>query len=299
MYVSSKTRSFAVIFLFITLIYLYPSKVVITYGQISLLPDNSLIATTTDCITSMMTSTLIGSNADCIENLNKMNITSDINSLSKIDDANNSLSKIDDANNSLSKIDDANNSLSKNNPFYLEFQNLKTNNNTSSFPTSINSVDGSLANSGSSPSPLSPPPDNPPTSINSVDGSLANSGSSPSPILPSSPPGNELGNMLDKKNKNGKEIGDCFDRAFIPDFYLSDSEIIKCAEDHDSFSNNNNINSNSDDNKKNNDNKDNDSESDDERTKEIGDCFDRAFIPDFYLSDSEIIKCAEDHDSFK
>ena len=46
-----------------------------SYGQISLVPDNSLIAQTTDCITSMMTSALIGINSDCTDNLNKLNST--------------------------------------------------------------------------------------------------------------------------------------------------------------------------------------------------------------------------------
>jgi hypothetical protein len=44
-----------------------------------------------------------------------------------------------------------------------------------------------------------------------------------------------LKNILDKNNKHGEEISGCFDRAFVPDSYLSDSEIIQCAEDHDSF----------------------------------------------------------------
>ncbi|MDF0680002.1 MAG: hypothetical protein P0116_03455 [Candidatus Nitrosocosmicus sp.] len=46
-----------------------------SYGQISLVPDNSLIAQTTDCITSMMTSALIGINSDCTDNLDKTNST--------------------------------------------------------------------------------------------------------------------------------------------------------------------------------------------------------------------------------
>ncbi|MBA3750322.1 MAG: hypothetical protein H0X03_05420, partial [Nitrosopumilus sp.] len=54
---------------------IYGSKFTPSYGQISLVPDNSLIAQTTDCITSMMTSALIGINSDCTDNLNKINST--------------------------------------------------------------------------------------------------------------------------------------------------------------------------------------------------------------------------------
>jgi hypothetical protein len=53
---------------------------------------------------------------------------------------------------------------------------------------------------------------------------------------------NELKNLVVKNNENGEEISGCFDRASIPDATLSKSEIIQCAEDHESFSNENNVN---------------------------------------------------------
>ena len=45
----------------------------------------------------------------------------------------------------------------------------------------------------------------------------------------------DIGNSLEGKNKHSKEISECFDRAFGIDNYLSDSEIIECAKDRDSF----------------------------------------------------------------
>jgi hypothetical protein len=49
------------------------------------------------------------------------------------------------------------------------------------------------------------------------------------------PTNSELGESLDGKNKHSKEIAACFDRAFSIDNYLSDSEIIECAKDRDSY----------------------------------------------------------------
>ena len=63
------------VFLLISFSTIYGSKFTSSYGQISLVPDNSLIAQTTDCITSMMTGALIGINSDCTDNLNKINST--------------------------------------------------------------------------------------------------------------------------------------------------------------------------------------------------------------------------------
>ena len=62
-------------FLLISFTTIYGSNFNHSYGQISLVPDNSLIAQTTDCITSMMTSALIGVNSDCTDNINKINST--------------------------------------------------------------------------------------------------------------------------------------------------------------------------------------------------------------------------------
>ena len=79
----------------------------------------------------------------------------------------------------------------------------------------------------------------------------------------------------------------------------SDQEIIECAKDRDSFSQNSLNNYALSDKIENNDNKDNDGKTDNKHSKEISECFDRAFGIDNYLSDSEIIECAKDRDSFK
>ncbi|MBA3283450.1 MAG: hypothetical protein H0U27_00115 [Nitrosopumilus sp.] len=165
----------------------------------------------------------------------------------------------------------------------------------------MNSPDNGFANTG----PTSPPADNPSTSMSSLQQNPNSSYAIPaSPVESldgknntnmSSSEINELGNLVDKNNENGEEISGCFDRASVPDASLSDSEIIKCAEDHESFSNENNVNVDVDNEGKT--DGDND-ESDNERIKEISACFDRAFVPDASLSDLEIIKCAEDRDSF-
>src|SRR6188768_1063468 len=62
------------VFLLISFSTIY-AKFTPSFGQISLVPDNSLIAQTTDCITSMMTSALIGINSDCTDNIDKINST--------------------------------------------------------------------------------------------------------------------------------------------------------------------------------------------------------------------------------
>ncbi len=216
MYIPKKTRSFAMVFLFITLIYLYPAKVFISYGQTSPILDKPSIIKTTDCINSMITGVFMGSNtADCTNNLNKK----------------------DSFKNNFSTIDGVA-SLHKKDPFF-NFQN--NNNSNSVIPTSsLDSMYSSLLNSG-----LSSSPNNPLTFPKSQkqnhDLSLVNTSSSLQLIHGKSKSGNsldvnnELGNLLDKKNKHGKEIFACFNRAIVATNYLSDLAIIKCAKDHNSF----------------------------------------------------------------
>jgi hypothetical protein len=287
-----------VIFLFISLISLYPSNIAVSYGQAGFYSDSPLIASTTDCMASMMTSTIVGSPQDCTENISKVIPPSD--DVSNVIKPENSTPNVIKPENSTPNSMDNPNSLSKNNPFYSEFQN--TNADTSSLPSaSLDSPDNGFANTDSA----SPPADNPSTSmssqqqipnssyvtpaspIESLDG-VNNTNTSSSEI-------NELGNVVDKNNENGEEISGCFDRASVTDASLSNSEIIKCAEDHESFSNDNNVNLDVADEEKPDGNND---ESDNARIKEISSCFDRAFVPDANLSDLEIIKCAEDRDSF-
>src|SRR5918997_6665338 len=72
-YISSKTHSFIVIFSFITIASLYNSNIAVSYGQAGLYSDSPLIAYTTDCMASMMTSTIVGSPQDCTESISKVN----------------------------------------------------------------------------------------------------------------------------------------------------------------------------------------------------------------------------------
>ncbi len=306
------------VFLLISFSTIYGSKFTPSYGQISLVPDNSLIAQTTDCITSMMTSALIGINSDCTDNLNKINSTYP----DKAPDSTTSVSSSDKAPDSTTSVSSSSNSnpynLSKNNPFYHEFQDKNTVDGDVSTPTftsdSSSTVDGNYMDTFQSPPQdnpstflKSPPQDNPstfsalqqqnmnqpvsnPYSFQSFDTSINKN-------IYTNPTNSELGESLDGKNKHSKEIAACFDRAFSIDNYLSDSEIIECAKDRDSYSQNSIHNYALSDNIKNND--DDDGKTDNKHSKEIAACFDRAFSIDNYLSDSEIIECAKDRDSFK
>lgn len=208
------------VFLFITLIYLYPAKVFISYGQASSIPDKSSIIKTTDCINNLITGVFMGSvAADCSNNLNKKDSSSK---------------------NNFSSINDVN-SLRKKDPFTLESQNNNNNNSNSAIPaTSLDSVYSSLPNSGSSLS-LGNPSTIPKSQHQNQDLSLVNASSSLQSMHGKTKSGNsldvnnELGNLLDKKNKHGKEIFACFNRSIISTNYLPDSAIIKCAKDHNSF----------------------------------------------------------------
>jgi hypothetical protein len=366
------------VFLLISFSTIYGSNFTPSYGQISLVPDNSLIAQTTDCITSMMTSALIGINSDCTDNLNKLESTdpdkapnSTTTSVSSSDKAPNStttsVSSSDKAPNStttfvsLSSSSNPHN-LSKNNPFYHEFQSKNIVDGDVSTPT-FTSDSSNIANGDYMDTFLKSPPQDKPSTLPELQQQNMNQPvSNPSTFLKSppqdkpstflksppqdkpstflkSPPqdkpstlpelqqqnmnqpvsnpysfqsfhksinkniytnptNSELAESLDGKNKHSKEISACFDRAFSIDNYLSDSEIIECAKDRDSYSQNSIHNYALSDNIKNNDD-DNDGKSDSKHSKEISACFDRAFSIDNYLSDSEIIECAKDRDSFK
>ena len=244
---STKTRYFAVMFLFVTLITLYPSKTAVSYGQASFYSDSPLIAETTECISSLMTSTIVGASENCTEMINKVDPVSNT-SPNVITPENDTSDVITPENDTSGSISDAT-SLSKNNPFYTEFQN--PNDDTSSFPVSSSDtvVEDGLANTDSS---SSPPPDNPPTSTftQQQNPNLANV-TPPSPIESidsknnsdqSANEINELRTLVDENNEDGEKISECFHRASVPDAYLADLEIIECAEDHESFSDDNNVN---------------------------------------------------------
>jgi hypothetical protein len=235
-------------FLLISFTTIYGSNFDLSYGQISLVPDNSLIAQTTDCITSMMTSALIGVNSDCTDNISKINSTYPDSKTTTTPASSTSSSNHNPFN------------LSKNNPFYYEFQ---TKNNTtgedsvSMFTSeSSNSVDSNYVSTFTSPPQdnpstflKSPPQDNPSTfsglQQQSINQSVSNPFSfqslhtafnkHPNTAPTTTPTQSDIGDSLEGKNKHSKEISECFDRAFSIDNYLSDSEIIECAKDRDSF----------------------------------------------------------------
>ena len=284
------------VFLLISFSTIYGSKFTSSYGQISLVPDNSLIAQTTDCITSMMTGALIGINSDCTDNLNKLESTDP-------DKAPNSTTTFV----SLSSSSNPHN-LSKNNPFYNEFQSKNIVDGDFSTPT-FTSDSSNIANGDYMDTFLKSPPQDKPSTLPELQQQNMNQPvSNPYSFqsfhksinknIYTNPTNSELAESLDGKNKHSKEISACFDRAFSIDNYLSDSEIIECAKDRDSYSQNSIHNYALSDNIKNNDD-DNDGKSDNKHSKEISACFDRAFSIDNYLSDSEIIECAKDRDSFK
>ncbi len=313
-HIANKINPILVMFLLISFTTIYGSDFNLSYGQISLVPDNSLIAQTADCITSMMTSALIGVNSNCTDKISKINSTYPDSNTTPAS------SSSTPSNNNHNPYN-----LSKNNPFYHEFQ---TKNNTTSDDSmsiftsdSSNPIDSNYASTFTSspqdnPSTFmkSPPQDNPSTFSGLQQQSINQPVSNPYSFqslhttinkypntvpIPASTQSDDIGNSLEGKNKHSKEISECFDRAFSIDNYLSDSEIIECAKDRDSFSQNSLNNYALSDKIENNDNKDNDGKTDNKHSKEISECFDRAFSIDNYLSDSEIIECAKDRDSFK
>jgi hypothetical protein len=196
--------SFGMIFLFAALILLYPTKIITSYGQIHFISDKSAIMQTTDCINSMITSVFMGSNTDCSNNNSKkMNFTSnDIHPFSKTD------------------------------PFNFGSQNNKT--------SDFLAMNHGLVKGGSSLSL-----DDPSMFTKSLQQNQGLSFGNTSSLHPTTTDGkikggsslvsnNDIGNLLDK-NKHGKEIFACFNRAIASTNNLADSAIIKCAKDHSSF----------------------------------------------------------------
>jgi hypothetical protein len=190
------------IFLFLTLILLYPTKIITSYGQIHFISDKSSILKTTDCINSMITGVFMGSNTDCSNNNSKkMNFTSnDIHPFSKNDPLN-----FGSQNNNTSDFLAMNHGLVRDgSPLSLD--------DPSTFTKSLQQDQGiSLGNTSS------------------LHHTVGNIKGDSSPVT-----NNDVGNLLDK-NKHGKEIFACFNRAIVSTSYLPDSAIIKCAKNHSSF----------------------------------------------------------------
>jgi hypothetical protein len=195
---------FTIIFLFLTLISLTSTKVLISQGQTNLVPDKSAIIKTTDCISNMITGVFMRANSDCSDNLldaknnnsSNSNLSNSKDSLpNEFENNNNKTFTSPIINNDLKKDDD---SLSLENP--------------SSFTQSLKlTQDLSLVNS---------------SSLQSIGDKVKSDNSLDD--------NNKLKSLLDK-NKHGKEIFECFDRAIISISSLPDSAIIKCAKDYNSF----------------------------------------------------------------
>ncbi|MGN6351628.1 MAG: hypothetical protein ACTHJ7_08740 [Candidatus Nitrosocosmicus sp.] len=179
------------------------SKITISYEQTNLIPDKSSITKTTDCIDSIITSIFMRFNSDCSNNISELgnkssNSTMNTDLLSIGIDSKNNGTSLNSAINgdTLVKSDPA---LSLDNP--------------SSFAKSLQLDQNlSLVNSSSS--------------LQSVDSKLKSDISSNT--------NDQIKNLLDK-NKHGKEIFECFNRAIASLNSLPDSAIIKCAKNHNSF----------------------------------------------------------------
>jgi len=267
------------VFLLISFSTIY-AKFTPSYGQISLVPDNSLIAQTTDCITSMMTSALIGINSDCTDNLDKTNSTApdkapdsttSVSSSDKAPDSTTSVSSSDKAPDSTTSVSSSSSSnpynLSKNNPFYHEFQSKNTVDGDVSTPTftsdSSNSANGNYMDTFKSPPQdkpstfiKSPPQDKPSTFIKS-----------PPQDKPSTFSGLQQQNM--NQPVSNPYSFQSFHTSINKNIYTNPTS----SELGESLDGKN------------------------KHSKEISACFDRAFSIDNYLSDSEIIECAKDRDS--
>ena len=100
-----------------------------------------------------------------------------------------------------------------------------------------------------------------------------------------------------KTNIQRKSLHVLIEHLALITIYLT-RKLLNVPKDRDSYSQNSLHNYALSDNIKNNNN-DNDGKTDNKHSKEISACFDRAFSIDNYLSDSEIIECAKDRDSFK
>ncbi|MGN6348014.1 MAG: hypothetical protein ACTHME_09975 [Candidatus Nitrosocosmicus sp.] len=202
MIISNRSIFFSLVFLLATISFL-GSKITISYEQTNLIPDKSSITKTTDCIDSIITSIFMRFNSDCSNNISELgnkssNSTMNTDLLSIGIDSKNNGTSLNSAINgdTLVKSDPA---LSLDNP--------------SSFAKSLQLDQNlSLVNSSSS--------------LQSVDSKLKSDISSNT--------NDQIKNLLDK-NKHGKEIFECFNRAIASLNSLPDSAIIKCAKNHNSF----------------------------------------------------------------
>ena len=196
---------FTIIFLFLTLISLTSTKVLISHGQTNLVPDKSAIIKTTDCISNMITGVFMRANSDCSDNL--LDAKNNNSSNSNLSNSKDSLpNEIENNNNKTFTSSIINNGDLKKDDDSLSLEN------PSSFTQSLKlTQDLSLVNS---------------SSLQSIGDKVKSDNSLDD--------NNKLKSLLDK-NKHGKEIFECFNRAVISISSLPDSAIIKCAKDYNSF----------------------------------------------------------------
>jgi hypothetical protein len=196
---------FTIILLFLTLIFLNSINVLISQGQTNLVPDKSSIIKTTDCISNMITGVFMHINSDCSDNL--LDIKNNNSSNSNLTNSNDSLSNgIENNINKTFTSSVINNRDLKKDDYSLSLEN------PSSFTQSVKlNQDLPLVNS---------------SSLQSIGDKIKSDNSLDD--------NNKLKNLLDK-NRHGKEIFECFNRAVISISSLPDSAIIKCAKDYDSF----------------------------------------------------------------
>jgi hypothetical protein len=287
------------VFLLISFSTIYGTKFTPSYGQISLVPDNSLIAQTTDCITSMMTSALIGINSDCTDNLNEINSTypdkapdstTSVSSSDKAPDSTTSVSSSDKAPDSTTSVSSSSSSnpynLSKNNPFFHEFQNKNIVDGDVNTPT-FTSDSSNTANGNYMDTFKSPPQDNPSTFIKSPPQD------NPSTFIKSPPQDNpSTFSGLQQQNMNQPVSNpSTFSGLQQQNMNQPVSNPYSFQSFHTSINKNVNTNPTNSELGESLDGKN-------KHSKEISACFDRAFSIDNYLSDSEIIECAKDRDSY-
>jgi hypothetical protein len=207
--ISNRSIFFSLVFLFATISFL-GSKITISYEQTNLIPDKSSITKTTDCINSIITSIFMHFNSDCSNNISELGNKSSNSTMNTdlLSSNNNPFSiGIDSKNNdtSLNSAIDGDTLVKSDPALSLD--------NPSSFAKSLQLDQNlSLVNSSSS--------------LQSVDSKVKSDISSNT--------NDQMKNLLDK-NKHGKEISECFNRAIASLNSLPDSAIIKCAKNHNSF----------------------------------------------------------------
>ena len=204
--VYNKISYCSILFLFSVLVIVSSSNVIISYEKTnSDAIDKSALMKTTDCINNLITGVFMGSSSENCSNIN----------------------------NSSDNINSTNNELNSSKNALLNYKS------ETGQASDFLAMNHGLTNVGPTPSLDDPsvytksvqmggiPIDNVPNSHPLVDDKSKDSNSSIK--------NDELGNLLNKKNKHGNEIFACFNRAIVSTSSLSDSAIIKCAKDYDSF----------------------------------------------------------------